>query len=130
MCTAMMFNGDDHQRLSWQSAPLRCIRGTAMSRSCFVVALSLFLAAPAWGGEARLNAEQTREFMKQLAQYVFDHHLRRDAKSLQRGMIYEYFEPTKKNRLGKWIQGEALDTMHDGAWFVSALAQAFRATGE
>jgi hypothetical protein len=101
-----------------------------MSRNCFVVALSLFLAAPAWGGELRLDAEETREFMKQLARYVFDNHLRRDAKSPQRGMIYEYFEPTKKGKLGQWIQGEALDTMHDGAWFVSALAQAYRATGE
>jgi hypothetical protein len=77
-----------------------------------------------------LGAAETREFMMKLARYVFDHHLKKDERSEQRGMIYEYFDVTKEGRPGRWVQGEALDTMHDGAWFAAALAAAGRATGE
>jgi len=84
---------------------------------------------PDWGGPP-LTAAETRDFMKKLAQFVFDHHLKKDEKSEQRGMVYEYFDTTKKGQLGQWVQGEALDTMHDGAWLATALATAARVTGE
>jgi hypothetical protein len=79
---------------------------------------------------AALTAAETRAFMKELAQYVFDHHLRRDERSEQRGMIYEYFDVKRKGEFDQWVQGEALDTMHDGAWFAAALVNAYRATGD
>lgn len=77
-----------------------------------------------------LGAPETRELMKKLAGFVFDRHLKKDERSEQRGMIYEYFDVAKEGRLGAWVQGEALDTMHDGARFAAALATAGRATGE
>ncbi len=83
---------------------------------------------PAWDVEPgpALSADETRAFLRALAGAVFDTHLKKTEASEQRGMIYEYYEvPTKR-----WIQGEALDTMHDGAWFGAALAAAARATGD
>ena len=77
-----------------------------------------------------LSADETRAFMRELAQYVFDHHLKRDEKSPQRGMVYEYFNTRRAGQHDQWIQGEALDTMHDGAWFAAALVNAHRATGD
>ncbi|MGH7342349.1 MAG: hypothetical protein ACREKH_17830, partial [Candidatus Rokuibacteriota bacterium] len=77
-----------------------------------------------------LTADETRGFMKRLAQFVFDHHLKKDEKSEQRGMVYEYFDTAKAGRLGQWVQGEALDTMHDGAWFAAALGTAARAAAD
>lgn len=77
-----------------------------------------------------MTAEETRAFMKRLAQYVLDHHMKRDEASPQRGFIYEYYRPAKDAQVGSWIQGEALDSMHDGAWFALAMANAARATGD
>ncbi len=96
----------------------------------------LFLAVPTCllGNTLQLPAQptpaQTRAFMKELARYVFDNHLRQEVKSEQRGMIYEYFDLQRKGQFDQWVQGEALDTMHDGAWFAAALVNAYRATGD
>ena len=88
---------------------------------------------PAWT-EAHLKppmtAQETRAFLMRLARYVHDHHLKTDANSPQRGMVYEYFQPARKGQFDQWIQGEGLDTMHDGAWYAAAMVNAFRATGE
>jgi hypothetical protein len=83
---------------------------------------------PAWDVDpgAPLTAAETKAFMRALAGTVFERHLKKTENSEQRGMIYEYVDvPT-----GRWLQGEALDTMHDGAWFCAALATAARATGD
>src|SRR5689334_13032926 len=77
-----------------------------------------------------MTAEETRAFMKRLTEYVLNNHLKRDEKSPQRGMIYEYFRPAKRGQPGQWMQGEALDTMHDGSWFAVAMVNAYRATGD
>ncbi len=77
-----------------------------------------------------MTADETRAFMKRLAEYVLANHLKRDEKAPQRGMIYEYFCPAKKGQTGQWIEGEGLDTMHDGAWFAVAMVNAYRATGD
>ena len=77
-----------------------------------------------------MTVDETRAFMKKLATFVFEHHMKRDEKSAQRGMCYEYFWVEKKGTPQQWIQGEALDTMHDGAWFAAAMVHAFRATGD
>ncbi|MFO0929753.1 MAG: hypothetical protein U0736_22475 [Gemmataceae bacterium] len=45
-------------------------------------------------------------------------------------MVYEYFAPARKGQVDQWVQGEALDTMHDGAWLAAALTAAHRATGD
>ena len=89
---------------------------------------------PAWAS-AHLNrkpmtAAETKAFMKRLAKYVFDNHLKTDPQSPQRGMVYEYFDVARKGLFDQWVQGEALDTMHDGAWFAAAMVNAWRATGD
>ena len=45
-------------------------------------------------------------------------------------MIYEYFHVARKGQHDQFIQGEGLDTMHDGAWFAVAMVNAYRATGD
>jgi hypothetical protein len=77
-----------------------------------------------------MTAAQTRDFMKRLARYVHDHHLKSDAGSEQHGMVYEYLDVRRRGRFDQFVQGEALDTMHDGAWLAAALASAHRATGD
>jgi hypothetical protein len=77
-----------------------------------------------------LTADETREFMKRLAKFVEENHLKKDAKSEQKGMVYEYFDVKRKGQPDQWVQGEALDTMHDGSWFCAALVNAARATGD
>src|SRR5437773_2388853 len=91
-----------------------------------VHALALFFAVQ----ETPLTAEETRDFMKRLARYVEENHLKKDPRSDQKGMTYEYFDVKRKGQTDQWVQGEALDTMHDGAWFGIALVEASRATGD
>ncbi len=89
--------------------------------------------APGWTTawqRGPLSAEETRAFMKQLARYVFDNHLKKDPNSPQRGMVYEYFDTRRKGHFDQFVQGEGLDTMHDGAWLAAALVNAYRATGD
>jgi hypothetical protein len=81
-------------------------------------------------GKPAMTADETRAFMKKLARYVHDHHRRDDAKSAQHGMVYEYFDVARRGQFDQWVQGEALDTMHDGAWLAAALVNAYRATGD
>lgn len=83
----------------------------------------------AWQQPA-MTKEEARSFMKRLAQYVFEHHLKKAEGSAQRGMLYEYFDVQRAGQFDQWVQGEALDTMHDGAWFAAALVNAYRATGD
>lgn len=68
--------------------------------------------------------------MRELAEIVFKHHLKRNADSPQRGMVYEYFDVKRAGEFDQFVQGEALDTMHDGAWLAAAMASAYRATGD
>src|SRR5262245_58126942 len=89
---------------------------------------------PAWATahveKKPMTAAETRTFLKQLAQFVYDNHLKKDEKSAQRGMVYEYFDVTRKGQFDQFVQGEALDTMHDGAWLAAALVTGYRATGD
>lgn len=77
-----------------------------------------------------LTADETREFMKRLATYVEANHLKTDPQSEQKGMVYEYFDVKRKGQPDQWVQGEALDTMHDGTWFCAGMVHAARATGD
>lgn len=89
---------------------------------------------PAWTRAAdrkpAMTVDEAKAFIRRLAEHVVEHHLKKDANSPQRGMIYEYFWVAKKGTPQQWIQGEALDTMHDGAWFACAMVNAYRATGD
>lgn len=104
--------------------------------SLFLVGSPLLAAEPLpkWAEAAAakkpMTAEETKAFMKKLAEYVFENHLKKDVKSPQKGMLYEYFDFTRKGQFDQWVQGEALDTMHDGCWFGLALVNAYRATGD
>jgi len=84
----------------------------------------------AWRAKKPMTVEETKAFMKRLAQFVFDNHLKRNPKSQQRGMVYEYFDVARKGQFDQFVQGEGLDTMHDGAWLAAALVNAWRATGD
>jgi hypothetical protein len=90
--------------------------------------------APAWVTAADkqnpMTADETRAFMKRLAKFVEENHLKKNENTPQRGMIYEYFDVRRKGQFDQFVQGEALDTMHDGAWFGAALVVAYRATGD
>ena len=86
-----------------------------------------------WAGAAgkpAMTAVETRAFMAQLLDYVKENHLKRDPHSEQRGMVYEYFDVLRAGQFDQWVQGEALDTMHDGAWLAIAMTNAARATGD
>ena len=88
---------------------------------------------PAWTDAHQkppMTADETRAFIKRLATFVFDNHLKKTEGSPQRGMTYEYFHVARKGRHDQFIQGEGLDTMHDGAWFAVAMVNASRATGD
>ncbi|MBM4036184.1 MAG: hypothetical protein FJ291_30995 [Planctomycetes bacterium] len=88
---------------------------------------------PAWASawkKGPMNAEETKAFMKRLAQFVFDNHLKKSPNSPQRGMVYEYMDTTRKGEFDQFVQGEALDTMHDGAWLAAALVNAYRTTSD
>lgn len=76
-----------------------------------------------------LTAEETRALIKRLAKYVYENHLKA-SDSPQKGMIYEYFDVRRKGEFDQFVQGEALDTMHDGAWFATAMVNAYRATND
>jgi hypothetical protein len=76
-----------------------------------------------------MTADEARTFMKCLAQHAVEHHMKK-SDSPQKGMMYEYVWWKKKGQPGQFIQGEALDTMHDGTWFACAMANAHRATGD
>lgn len=90
--------------------------------------------APAWTRAAvergPLSLPESRDFMRRLAEHAVKHHMKPGEDSPQRGMMYEYVWWPKRGQPGQFIQGEALDTMHDGAWFAVALCHAWRATGD
>jgi hypothetical protein len=77
-----------------------------------------------------MTVNEAKAFSRALADYVFAHHLKPDPAAPQVGMVYEYFDPSRKGQFDQFVQGEALDTMHDGAWLAAALAAAARATGD
>lgn len=100
----------------------------AICRIWFVVTISFVFAETASSAEPK--TAEVRGFIRKLVDYVRDHHLKKDLKSPQNGMIYEYYDHTKAEREGGWVEGETLDSMHDGAWFACALVQAARATND
>jgi hypothetical protein len=89
---------------------------------------------PRWTEAAKdrppMTVDQAKAFIHRLATYAIGHHMKRDEKSPQRGMMYEYFDVARQGQFDQFVEGEALDTMHDGAWFALAMVTASRATGD
>ncbi len=65
--------------------------------------------------------ERLIRFMRDLTDFVYEHHVVTDPQRPVYGMTYEFW------RGGKQIQAFGLDTMHDGAWWASAMVTAHRA---
>jgi hypothetical protein len=59
--------------------------------------------------------------MHELADFVYAHHVVTDPQRKTYGMVYEFWQDGKQN------QEFGLDSMHDGAWFLSAMITAHRA---
>jgi hypothetical protein len=65
--------------------------------------------------------KQLRDFMHELIDFVYDHHVVRDPARPVFGMTYEFY------RDGKQVQQFGLDSMHDGLWLTVAMLTAHRA---
>ena len=63
-------------------------------------------------------------FMRDLVDFVYKHHVVTDPARKTYGMAYEFYAG------GKPMQEFGLDSMHDGAWLMSAMATAHRADPE
>lgn len=100
-----------------------------MHKSLGIILLSGLLAIPCMAQE-QLSKEEIRLFMKKLATFVAEKHMRTSKDTMQHGMIYEYRDMRKEKAPACFVQGEALDTMHDGAWFGVAMVNASLATGD
>jgi len=100
-----------------------------MFKSLGIILLTFLLAIPCMAQD-QLSKEEIRLFMKKLATFVADKHMRTNKDSMQHGMTYEYRDMRKEKAPDCFVQGEALDTMHDGAWFGAAMVNASLATGD
>ena len=65
--------------------------------------------------------ERLIRFMRDLTDFVYAHHVVTDESRPVYGMTYEFWKG------GRQIQEFGLDTMHDGAWWASAMVTAHRA---
>ena len=65
--------------------------------------------------------EKLVAFMRELADFVHAHHVVTDPQRKTFGMVYEFWKG------GKQMQEFGLDSMHDGAWLMSAMIAAHRA---
>lgn len=105
-----------------------------VATSCLLCERRAAEESPAWtrahAAKKPMTGDETRAFMKRLARFVAESHLKKSENSPQRGMIYEYLDMRRRGQFDQFVQGEALDTMHDGAWFGAALVSAYRATGD
>ena len=52
-----------------------------------------------------MTAVEARAFMRRLADYVADNHLKRGSE--QRGMIYEYLDVDRRGKPDQFVEGEA-----------------------
>ena len=68
--------------------------------------------------------EKLLAFMRELADFVYANHVVTDPQRKTFGMTYEFWKD------GRQIQEFGLDSMHDGAWFMSAMITAHRADPE
>lgn len=76
---------------------------------------------PAITGANQWPREKLLTFMRELADYVYANHVVADPLRKTFGMTYEFAKD------GRQIQEFGLDSMHDGAWLMSAMITAHRA---
>ncbi|MEO7317394.1 MAG: hypothetical protein ABIZ56_00235, partial [Chthoniobacteraceae bacterium] len=77
--------------------------------------------APAAPDAKTWPREKLVAFMHELADFVYAKHVVTDPQRKTFGMTYEFWKD------GRQIQEFGLDSMHDGAWFMSAMITAHRA---
>ena len=77
--------------------------------------------APAAPDAKAWPREKLVAFMHELADFVYAHHVVADPARKTFGMTYEFWKD------GRQMQEFGLDSMHDGAWFMSAMITAHRA---
>ncbi len=78
-------------------------------------------SAPAEPVASEWTREKLVAFMHELADFVYANHVVVDPARKTFGMTYEFWKD------GRQIQEFGLDSMHDGAWFMSAMISAHRA---
>ena len=78
-------------------------------------------AAPTAPDAKAWPREKLVAFMRELADFVYAHHVVADPQRKTFGMTYEFWKD------GRQMQEFGLDSMHDGAWFMSAMITAHRA---
>ena len=67
---------------------------------------------------------ELRAFARDLGEYVAAHHIKRNPKSPQAGMICKWYRP----RDGRWVFDPARNMLSDAAWFTHALCLHYRTT--
>ncbi|MFA5189413.1 MAG: hypothetical protein WC740_01725 [Verrucomicrobiia bacterium] len=91
----------------------------------FCLAL-LIGALPATRAAAPWTQAELRRFARDLGDYVTAHHIQRNPKSPQNGMVCKWYRP----RDGCWVVDTGRNMLSDGAWFADALCLYYRATRE
>ena len=79
---------------------------------------------PSTPDPAEWSDERLKSFMRELTDHVYETHAVTDPDRMVYGMVYEFY------RDGRQIQAFGLDSMHDGAWFTSAMTTAEHADPE
>ncbi len=105
--------------------PVRWIALAALAFVAFATASGEPALAPYTAPRVPEVKEWSREklvaFMRELREFVFAHHVVADPQRKTFGMVYEFWKD------GKQMQEFGLDSMHDGAWLMSAMIAAHRA---
>jgi hypothetical protein len=69
---------------------------------------------------------ELRRFARDLGEFVTVHHVQRQPKSPQDGMVHKWYRP----RDGRWVADTRRNMLGDGAWFADALCLYHRTTRE
>lgn len=83
-------------------------------------------ALPAACATEPWSQTELRRFAHDLGDYVISHHIQRNPKSPQNGMVCKWYRP----RDGGWVMDPGRNMLGDGAWFADALCLYYRATRE
>ncbi|MCX7824269.1 MAG: hypothetical protein N2689_01765 [Verrucomicrobiae bacterium] len=97
-----------------------------MPKTAFVAAAFLLCACAVGRPAETWTQPELRAFARQLGEHAAAHHIKRDPKSPQAGMVYKWYRP----RDGRWVIDPARNMLSDAAWFAYALALHHRTTGE
>ena len=104
--------------------PVRWIALAALASAAFAASPEELALAPYTAPRAPDAKDWPREkliaFMRDIAAFVYAHHVVADPQRKTFGMVYEFWKD------GKQMQEFGLDSMHDGAWLMSAMLAAHR----